>query len=171
MNHDTLIRTIYEDEDLTFFTRLGIALHLLGCGKCAREVVRYEQARDIMRTEFFGDAPIGVAEAVMARIVGNEAVQLRGYAADLPPEVVSIRNWIASGVILIAALVTSFFGLDFGALTKETGIGFPIPLAIVIGVAITAYIAMFIVNHLQELTKKFGLHDQFQTETGSFGSL
>ena len=53
MKHDTVMTRIYENEGLSFVTRLGIAFHILGCSRCSREIIRYEDARELMRTDFF----------------------------------------------------------------------------------------------------------------------
>ncbi|MDR1470353.1 MAG: hypothetical protein LBT00_13805 [Spirochaetaceae bacterium] len=161
--HSFVIEKIYEGESLSFFDRLVIAFHLLGCQKCARDLVRYENVCEIMHTDFFtdgGSAESGyesVADSVMALIGEEQDAAASGLLADLSPEILPIRDWIISGVIIIAALTTSFFGMDFGTLARDFGNGFTIPLAVTIGTVITAYIAVFIGNHLKELSKLFGL--------------
>lgn len=163
MKHSFVIEKIYEGETLSFFDRLVIAFHLLGCQQCARDLVRYENAREIMRDDFFMDAESGetgyesVADSVMALISEEKHEAASGLFVDLPSEILPIREWIISGVIIIAALTTSFFGMDFGSLVHDFGNGFTIPLAVTIGTVITAYIAVFIGKHLKELSKLFGL--------------
>jgi hypothetical protein len=160
MKHSTVIEKIYEDESLSFFERLAIAFHLLGCKKCLHDLTRYENAREIMRTDFFADNGESVADYVMSAIGEEKSAAADLIAdpfADLPPEILPIRNWIISGAIIIAALTTSFFGMDFNSLVRDFGNNFTIPLAITIGAVITAYIALFIGKHLKELSKLFGL--------------
>jgi hypothetical protein len=158
MKHSTVIEKVYEAESLSVFTRFRVALHLAGCKKCTREVERYACAQDVMRRDFFADREdAGVADYVMSVINKEETTAAHDLGAELPPEILSIRNWIISGVIIIAALTTSFFGMDFSSLVKDFGGGFTIPLAITIGIVITAYGAVFIGNHLKELSKRFGL--------------
>ena len=158
MKHSVVIEKIYESESLSFFDRLTIAFHLLGCQKCVRDLVQYETAREIMRNDFFADAESeSVADSVMALIGEEQREAASGLLVNLPPDILPIRNWIISGVIIIAALTTSFFGMDFGSLAHDFGNGFTIPLAITIGTVITAYIALFTGKHLKQLSKLFGL--------------
>jgi hypothetical protein len=163
MKHSSVIEKVYEGESLSFFDRLVIAFHLLGCRKCAHDLVRYEIVREIMRNDFFTDGKSAgneyesVADSVMAQINEEKREAASGLLVDLPPEILSIRNWIISGVIIIAALTTSFFGMDFSALARDFGDGFTVPFAITTGAVITAYIVVFACKHLKELSKLFGL--------------
>jgi hypothetical protein len=160
MKHDEVIEKIYENGNFSFFTRLGIAFHLLGCRQCARDIVRYENARRVMRDDFFTETGPSVADSVMAAIGESKADEVLAAhipALRIPPEILPIRDWIVTGVIVIAALTTSFFGMDFSSLVQDFGSAFTIPLAITIGTVITVYIAIFIAKHLKELSKLFGL--------------
>jgi hypothetical protein len=156
MRHSTVIDKIYENESFSFWERLAIAFHLLWCKKCIRDLARYENAREIMRSEFFANEGESVADYVMSAI-GEEGRVASDSFASLPPEILPIRNWIISGVIIISALTTSFFGMDFNSLVHDFGNNFTIPLAITIGTVITAYIALFIGKHLKKLSELFGL--------------
>jgi hypothetical protein len=93
----------------------------------------------------------------MSMIGEEERAAAPDPLADLPPEILPIRNWIISGVIIISTLTTSFFGMDFNSLAHDFGNNFTIPLAITIGTVITAYIALFIGKHLKKLSELFGL--------------
>jgi hypothetical protein len=161
MKHSTVIEKIYENESLSVFERLAIAFHLLGCKKCVHGLARYENAREIMRNDFLTDEGESVADYVMAIIGEEERAVAPDPLADpfvnLSPEILPIRNWIISGVIIISALTTSFFGMDFNSLVHDFGNNFTIPLAITIGTVITAYIALFIGKHLKKLSDLFGL--------------
>ncbi|MDR0639135.1 MAG: hypothetical protein LBG27_09625 [Spirochaetaceae bacterium] len=158
MKHSIVIEKIYESEHLSFFDRLAIAFHLLGCQKCARDLVRYENVREIMHNDFFaGLESESVADSVMALIGEEKHAAASDLLVNLPPEILPVRDWIISGVIIIAALTTSFFGMDFGSLAHDFGNGFTIPLAVTIGTVITAYIAVFIGQHLKQLSKLFDL--------------
>jgi hypothetical protein len=163
MKHSFVIEKIYEGESLSFFDRLVIAFHVLGCQRCARDLARYENAREVMRNDFFADRASeesgyeSVADSVMTLIGEEQREAASDLLVNLPPEILPIREWIISGVIIIAALTTSFFGMDFGSLARDFGNGFTIPLAVTIGAVITAYIAVFSGKHLKELSKLFGL--------------
>jgi hypothetical protein len=157
MKHSTVIEKIYENESLSIFERIAIAFHLLGCKDCIHDLARYENAREVMRGDFFADDGESVADYVMS-MIGEERAAASDMLADLPPEILPIRNWIISGVIIIAALTTSFFGMDFNSLAHDFGNNFTIPLAVTIGTIITAYIALFIGKHLKKLSELFGLN-------------
>jgi hypothetical protein len=157
MKHGVVIEKIYESESLSLFERLLIAFHLIGCKRCARDILRYEAVREIMRNDFLADVEeASVADRVMS-MIGEEHNMALDPLANIPPEILPIRNWVVTGVIVIGALTASFFGMDFSSLARDFGSGFTIPLVVTIGTVITAYIALFIGRHLKELSKLFGL--------------
>ncbi|MDR2159231.1 MAG: peptidoglycan-binding protein [Treponema sp.] len=164
---DTLYE--YAGEPMPLTLHIRIALHLFFCPGCAREVERFEAARDLLRTGFFPPAP-DFEETVMARLRNDAPLAVPGVegAAYLPPEEagapawtgtgVSFRGWVITGLVALFSLPASFFGLNFSRLAASEGISFLLPVGITVGVVLTCYGALFIGSHVKELSERFGLH-------------
>lgn len=150
-----IIEKIYsDDEELTLINRLCIAFHKTHCKNCATEARVYEKARISLHnfipqfaTQF---APRSVADNVMAMINYETA----------PFVSVSYASWITAGLVIMVSLSTAFFGKDFGRAVTEAGSAFLLPVSLTIGAVITAYSAMFIASHLEQLSAKFGLTEE-----------
>jgi len=157
MNCKKIIDIFYQDDNLTFFNQMRIGLHTFFCSECAEEIERYENARAVMKEEFFQPSP-DIEDILMARI-NMEALDEEEEQAELNivPGALSTRRWVAAGIILMVSLVTAFFGLDFKNLASESGMSFMLPMGITIGILLTTYGALFIGSHLKELSERFGL--------------
>ena len=157
MDCKKIINIFYQDDNLTFFNQMRIDLHTFFCSECAEEIERYENARAVMKEEFFQPSP-DIEDILMARI-NMEALDEEEEQAELNivPGALSTRRWVAAGIILMVSLVTAFFGLDFKNLASESGMSFMLPMGITIGILLTTYGALFIGSHLKELSERFGL--------------
>jgi hypothetical protein len=150
---------VYEQEDMSLFTRMRVGLHLLVCPDCAQEVERYEVCRDILQNDFMYPAP-DLEDAVLSMISAEEAVNTAEIAEAMNAEVpggFSIRGWIIAGIVMFVSLATVFFGLEFNKVALIAGMAFTIPIGITIGIALTSYGALFIGSHLKTLSERFGL--------------
>ncbi|MDR2071533.1 MAG: peptidoglycan-binding protein [Treponema sp.] len=162
MKCTTLLDKIYEfdgRETLPLRNRLQIAVHVVLCPRCAEKTVRLENVRDMLRTDFLPPPP-DIADSVMALI----RAEASGAAADMPfeegelsPEV-PFGGWVATGLIVLFSLATSFMGMDFTSVAADQGSSFLLPVGITIGVVVTGYGALFIGSHLKELSARFRLH-------------
>jgi hypothetical protein len=154
----------YAGEPMPLLLHIRIALHLFLCPDCARELERFEVARDILRTGFFPPSP-DFEETVMDRLrreapfefPGPEGEET-GVPAGIPETGVSFRGWVVTGLVALFSLSTSFFGFNFGRLAASEGVSFLLPVGITIGVVLTCYGALFIGSHVKELSERFGLH-------------
>jgi hypothetical protein len=159
----------YAGESMPLALHIRVALHLLLCPDCARELGRFEEARDILRTGFFPPSP-DFEEAVMERLRNEaplEAADWEGECfsaeetavpAGIPETGVSFRRWVITGLVAFFSLSTSFFGFHFSRLAASEGMSFLLPVGITIGVVLTCYGALFIGSHVKELSERFGLH-------------
>jgi anti-sigma factor ChrR (cupin superfamily) len=149
---------IYGQEELSFFTRVKVWLHILICPDCAASVERFEVCRDILHNDFFPTGPV-FEDAVMAMINAEEEIpQMQGAGA--PAEVpggFSTRGWVIAGLIMLVSLASVFFGMEFNNVALAAGMSFMVPIGITIGIVLTSYGALFIGSHLKELTERFGL--------------
>ena len=144
-----------DTHDSPLLTRIRIGLHLLVCQNCSREAERFDECRDILRSDFFPSAP-GLEDAVMAMVAGEEG----GAAAEEQAETAggfSTRGWVIAGLVMLVSLATAFFGLDFNTVAVTAGMSFLVPVGITIGIVLTCYGALFIGSHLKELSERFGL--------------
>jgi hypothetical protein len=150
---------VYEQEDMSLFTRIRVGMHLLVCPDCAQEVERFEVCRDILQNDFLYPAP-DLEDAVMSMISAEEAVNTAEITEAMNAEVpggFSIRGWIIAGIVMLISLATVFFGLEFNKVALIAGMAFTIPIGITIGIALTSYGALFIGSHLKTLSERFGL--------------
>lgn len=149
-NCDSISEFLYADEsELGLLERFRLFLHLSACPACAQEKRRLDIARRLMASSFMPVAP-DICRAVMAR-VDNEP------ESEFEPERFSLRVWGIVGACVLVPLAIMHFGTDFTGTVKANGLSYILPIGITIGGVITAYGAMFIGSHLEELRKKFGL--------------
>jgi hypothetical protein len=147
-----------EAESAGFFAALAaqveITLHLFHCPRCRRALERWKDARNLMTAGFFPPVPGFIENSIM------EAVRYESGEEDAPelPGFLSFRSWVITGLIILASLVTAFFGMDFAQVAANEGSAFLIPLGLTIGMVVTLYGALFIGTHLKELSARFRLH-------------
>jgi len=146
----------YEDDDMNLFNQIRVGIHAFFCSQCSNEIQKYENARAVMKEDFFLSAP-EIENALMARISLEIPDEEEQSELNAVPGVISTRRWVIAGIILMVSLVTAFFGLDFKNLASESGMSFMLPMGITIGIIVTTYGALFIGSHLKELSKRFGL--------------
>jgi hypothetical protein len=135
-------------EESSVASQIRIGAHLFFCRACRLEARKLEMAEEVM-----GDFPRSPAfeDCLMEKI---ERLPLEGTqnGADA-----SFRGWIITGLIVLLSLSTLFFGMDFEKVARSQGPSFLIPIGITIGGVLSGYGALFIVSHLEELSKHFGL--------------
>lgn len=143
----------------SFIDYIGAHLHLLRCRRCRHELRQVEETLDLMRTDFLPKAP-DLGDAIMAAIQ-QEVVAAAAKAADeSTEEIMPLRNWVFAGVTIFASLAISPLGAAFNWLVRRLGSDLVLPIALTLGAVITAYCALFIASHLEELAERFGLTHQ-----------
>ncbi|MDR0600512.1 MAG: peptidoglycan-binding protein [Treponema sp.] len=156
MKCNEAIDRVYEGGDLPFAKRLGLAWHLLFCGRCAARAGRYEEALFLLSGSFPSSPDF--EDALMARIyreAGEEEAEsgliphLRGAGGF------STRSWVIVGLVVFLSFLTLFTGEDFASLALEQGSSYLLPLGITVGIFLTGYGALFIGSHLKELSEHF----------------
>jgi hypothetical protein len=161
MNCHEVMDAVYEFEGntaLPFFTQLRVQLHLLHCSHCAGEIEKLENTRSIMKGSFLPAPPGGLEERIMRSIAREEPAELFPEAAFKESGAgVSFRSWVVTGLVILVSLSTSFLVLDFGKVADHWGSSFLLPIGITIGAVVSAYGALFIGSHLDELSDRFNL--------------
>ncbi|MDX9957420.1 MAG: hypothetical protein RBT68_03165 [Spirochaetia bacterium] len=74
-----------------------------------------------------------------------------------PRRVVSMRNWLLAGFLLLLSLGGLPLTGGYRALSSQYGMGFSLPLMLVLSGALTIYIGLFALSHLDELATRFKL--------------
>jgi hypothetical protein len=131
----------------------AMRLHALRCRACAAEAAALGAALGAYRSALAAESAEG--SAVEDRVMA--AVRL------LPPprQDFAIRDWAFAGVVIAASTLLLPLGESSGFLRTFFGPGFALSLAIVLGIFLTTYTALFIGTHLEELEDfldKRGLH-------------
>jgi hypothetical protein len=156
MKCNDALDVVYESEDtLPIGKRLRLAFHIIFCGNCAAHLERYEEARSLLRTDFFPPSP-DFSDAIMSRVYReafDEEVEEPFFGAGG----FSTKGWIIAGLALLVSLATVFFGQDFTSIARAEGSSFLLPLGITTGIVITGYGALFIGSHLKEFSEWFKL--------------
>jgi hypothetical protein len=74
-----------------------------------------------------------------------------------PRRVVSMRNWLLAGFLLVLSLGGLPMTGGYRALSSQYGMGFSLPLILVMSGVLTIYIGLFALSHLDELVTRFKL--------------
>jgi len=159
MNCSKILDLVYEysgsefapEDSMPLFAQIQVWLHSVFCPHCTQEIERLEEARNIMRRDFFASSA-QLEDSIMAKITDEKDIE--PYAV---PGGLSTRAWAIAGLIILVSLATAFFGIDFQKIADETGISFLLPVGITIGIVLTTYCVFFIGSHIREFTERFGL--------------
>jgi hypothetical protein len=60
------------------------------------------------------------------------------------------RDWVIAGLVMTISVGLIPFGQDFAKIIALFGMGFALPLALVLGTMLTAYGAFFVATHVDE---------------------
>jgi hypothetical protein len=145
-----------EERFSSLFDRVPMRLHLLRCPRCGREAQLLEKTIHLMRTEFLPGSP-DLADAIMTAVQAEVAAAAAKAADANVEETMSFRNWVVGGFLIFASLAVSPFGVTFDWLVELLGPDLLLPISVTLGVVLTAYCALFIGSHLDELAERFGL--------------
>lgn len=123
-----------------------LAAHAAECSRCAAlaaavtaSIAEYRQS----------STP---ASSSMAGLAGRVMTALPD--ANAPRRLVSMVGWLAAGAILLVSMVLVPLLAGFRALTNGLGSNFTLPLALVLGSAMTIYAVMFVFSHMEELARR-----------------
>lgn len=124
----------------------GYALrrHLASCASCEAKVRRQAAALAAYRAAS-PDATDPKASAMDERIMA--AVRL----TPRPRRAVLVRDWILSGFVIAASMVIIPLGSEFDRAKEAFGSRLAVPLSLVLGLVLTAYMAVFIGCHMDSI--------------------
>jgi len=141
MRHETALRKL-DELDAGQDYGLALRMHLSRCSTCAASAQLLQEALRSYRAEPASDEEGLVAQRVMA------AVRLM----PSPQQDFALRDWILpAAIIALSMFLLPLFGKNLGFMESLFGPGYVFSLALVLGIAFTAYSAFFIATHLSEL--------------------
>ncbi len=120
---------------------LYLRLHTVFCARCRAEIRAMERALAGMR-RFAPPSVEDLSEEIMSRV-------MRSVSED--GRIVPLYNWVAGGVLMLAGVILVRYGDSFIWLRERFGTDLELPLAIVLGVVLSIYAAVFIGTHIEEL--------------------
>jgi len=129
-----------------FSTDMELRLHAASCPACARLAERMQAAVTAYR---------------LPDLVSS--VDLVPRVRDLipflpaPRRVVSMRNWLLAGFLLILSLGGLPLMGGYRALSYQYGTGFTLPFILVMSGVLSLYVGLFALSHLDELATRFNL--------------
>jgi len=163
MNCKRVLDMVYDsDDELPLLNQIQIWLHAFFCQECADKIEQYQNAKMIMKEEFFPSLPASgntwsdIEDSIMVKINSEHAEEDETAEHVFSPHGgFSTRGWIITGLVILVSMVTAFLGLDFQKLANEYGMSFMLPMGITIGIVLTTYGALFIGSHLKEFSERF----------------
>ncbi len=144
-------------EPIPLIDSIRLRFHLRSCAGCVAEADRLRSCAAVLVSGFLPPVP-DLADSIMAAVRLEVAAQAVRAVEEAAEEHVSYRNWVFGGAIIFASLAVFPLGQASGWLVRLLGSDLTFPIALTLGVVLTAYCALFIGSHLDELTERFGLH-------------
>ncbi len=71
-----------------------------------------------------------------------------------PRRIVSMRDWLAAGLLILAGMVILPLLSSFGILGSQYGTRFTLPLSLVLGLVVSTYGTVFIISHLEDFSRR-----------------
>ncbi len=141
MRHETALKKL-DGLDAGQDYSLALRMHLARCPSCAASARLLQEAILAYRAQPGTGTEERIADRVMA------AVRLM----PSPQQDFALRDWILpAAIIALSMFLLPLFGKNLGFMESLFGPGYVFSLALVLGIAFTAYSAFFIATHLSEL--------------------
>jgi hypothetical protein len=146
------------DEELSFFRRFLVDLHLFFCPRCAETIRRWHLGRGLLAASC-QDPELKTPGLETPDLSGVIMAGILAETEEVPDpadvEALSFRRWVVTGFVIVVSLISVYFGLDFIELSSISSL--KLPMGVTIGIFISAYSALFIGSHLKELSERFRL--------------
>lgn len=133
--------------DIPFMLRV----HLFYCKKCREEAAAIIAAMDLLSAESPYTAPAGLPLIIMNRIL-DESLSHVGK--------VSGTKWAVVGTVIFSSILLINFSESFLWLQEQFGSQYTLPLSIVMGLVITAYLSIVVGCNYEAMKKYY--QDHFQ---------
>ncbi|GAB1433669.1 hypothetical protein MASR2M29_22950 [Spirochaetota bacterium] len=76
-----------------------------------------------------------------------------------PKRLVSMRNWVLAGLLIMGSVVLVPFMSDFRVLKETFGPAFTIPVSMAFGLIITIYSGIFVISHIDEFGRRLKAYE------------
>ncbi len=119
---------------------LLLKFHIVHCQQCHNEINQLQKAFTLMQSSSSSPS-IHLEDAIMAQVM----MQKRYH------HTISHLNWIASGLIIFTGIATISYSDALKWMTYHFGIQLVLPLYLVMGCIIAAYISSYVATHLNKL--------------------
>ena len=136
--------TRYLENDDKFRVPLFVKIHMLFCPKCSYEIYKLMAAMDLLEGESVWKTERNITGYVMDKI------SLQNVYSE---KRVSGIKWMIIGAVIVSSILLINFSNSFIWLKEQYGSDFAIPLSIVLGLAITAYMMVLTLSNFDYLEK------------------
>ncbi len=143
MNCEKTITRFLEQED---YTRLSVMvrLHSLFCPACLAEIKKIQQSF-LLISEVAGDEmPANITDPIMRAI--------EEFEKPFEQEVSGLK-WLAAGSVMFASILCTSFNNNLNWLNDYFGKNLELPMALVLGSALSVYAIIFAGSHLSYVNK------------------
>ncbi len=132
--------------ELDAYQRLPIfiRLHLLFCPRCRSEIVRIQKVLKSLHNTFPFDMPQDISQRIMDEI-NSTGITFHRH--------ISLWHWILVSFLLLASAMLTVFSEAVLWLKNYFGSVLAVPLHLVIGLVLSAYIVVFVVANLHNVEK------------------
>jgi len=122
------------------FIPLLLKFHIAHCKQCHNEISQLQKAFTSMQTSSSSPS-IHLEDIIMAQVM----LQKRYHYT------ISHLNWITTGLIIFIGIATISYSDALKWMTYHFGIQLVLPLYLVLGCIIAAYISSYVATHLKKL--------------------
>ena len=152
MKCDKTITKYLELDDYSIIP-LSVRFHLLFCTKCSEEVAMLNSALNEIRV--FNPFPMkrDMTYQIMSKI------NPPGLAYERK---ISTFNWVSAGLVILASIFLVSYSESLSWLKGQFGKNLEVPLNIVLGITISAYLIAFIGSHVEEFKKNIAIFNIFK---------
>lgn len=130
---------------------MDLAMHARACPSCAREAAAFKAAMSLYRMPDLASST-DIVPRVTALLPFSPA----------PRRTMSMRNWLAAGLVLVVSLTSVPLMGEFASLKAAYGSGFTFPLSLALGSFVTLYAGVFVMSHLDEFSARLKEHEAAQ---------
>lgn len=127
--------------------RMGFLMsrHLASCASCRRQAAAVEAAVSALRE----GEPSGAGGELERRLEDRVMASVR--LVPPPRRDIAVRDWIIAGSVIASSMILFPLGEYFARFDEAFGASYVLPLSLVLGIALTAYGALFVGAHMDEV--------------------
>lgn len=136
--------TKYLENDDKYRIPFFVKIHLFFCPRCSDEVSKLMAAMDLLESDSVWKTERNITGYVMDRISLQNAYSGKRMSG---------ARWMIIGAVIVSSILLINFSNSFIWLREQYGSGFVIPLSIVLGLSITAYMMVLTLSNYDYLEK------------------